>query len=148
MNTEKIDRRKFSKRLLQLLICGGLTHFSLGNSVYAATSQEEAYKDCPGGMPTADKCDHPKDYDYCPGEKAPADECPTDGNRDEDVCMSGLAEADICDPSQTEKSDNCTSGDPINDVCPEDDKCWSGTEDDDYCPPDYGLKAGRRARRK
>lgn len=81
MNTEKIDRRKFSKRLLQLLICGGLTHFSLGNSVYAATSQEEAYKDCPGGMPTADKCDHPKDYDYCPGEKAPADECPTDGNR-------------------------------------------------------------------
>lgn len=141
---KEISRRKFTRDLAKLLLFGGLTHFNLKSSAYAASSKEDAYTDCPGGMSPTDICNPPIDRDYCPGQMAPADECPQDGNREEDECSSGLAEADICDPTVkgASVSDTCTSGDSKNDDCPEDDKCWSGTVYDDHCPPDHGLAAG------
>ena len=142
MNAEYIDRRNFTRRLAQYLTYGGLAHFSLSSSARAATSQEDAYKDCPGGLSPTDVCNPPVDYDYCPGEKAPADDCPADGNKEEDLCMSGLEEADVCNPRR-EKSDQCSSGAKADDLCPQeiqrnDDKCYSGSPKDDECPPNGG----------
>ena len=147
VETKKTDltRRNFAQQLSQLLAYGGLANFSFGSIAKAATSKEDAHEDCLGGLEPPDICTPPTDYDYCPGEKQPADECPPDGNRSEDECNSGLASADVCDAT-IERSDQCSSGLDPDDLChkelPSGDFCPSGRPESDSCPPDGGIADG------
>lgn len=143
-------RRHFTRQLAKLLVFGGLSHFAMKNIAMAATSKDKAHEDCPGGTPVYDTCTPPTDYDYCPGETAPADECPNDGNRDEDECNSGLKSADVCEPSLNKKSDQCITGGKSDDECEDartpnaggDDYCPSGVHADDKCDVKGNLSAG------
>ena len=144
-------RRDFARRLAQLLAFGGLSHFAIKNTAKAATSEDEAHGDCPGGLMPYDICSS-SDSDYCPGEKPPADECGSLGEFELDKCNSGISEADECWP-YVSGSDQCGTGLPKDDYCPGNrpsidgettgnDVCFTGRLPDDECAASGSDAAG------
>lgn len=151
-----LSRRVFARRLSDLILFGGLSHFAMASIAQKSkTSEVESLcsprvgrtsetDECPGGGPSEDICSPAQGYaDKCPGEQMPEDECPPDGNRKEDRCDTGFPSADICSSGVMTSggtSDQCQSGKSEDDLCDasvgEKDICYSGVSPEpDACPP-------------